>query len=275
MMLHSPPSNIDKTYFNKGSFGKVYKVYSPKYQDFIAAKAINVNLNETENKNKTMAMITRELYAWDTLTKSNCKYNNKLLEFEDTNDENFVFYSKFHPKGALSATYTNSFLIEQVKMVRDIAKGIKECHDNNLCHADIKLENILITNQKDYILTDYGNTDVCESETFGLYNRRGTIFYMAPEVLLREYGKNTDVWSLGILAYMLFTYGDHPIFKNKDVAGSIPYHQAVDMLLHSEIQMPESVSTHLITDFLTKTLSRDKYQRLTIDEVLKHPLLKL
>ena len=265
-----------KPHFNKKSFGKIQRVYSPKHQSFLAAKTINVNLNETKNKKQKLAMISRVLYAWDTITKNKCQYNNRLVDFEDTIDGDFVFYSKFHEKGPLSSSNCkNIFIIDQVRILRDIAKGIKECHDNNLCHANVKPKNVLITNSNKYIVTNYKNTVVCEEETCGLSNIRGTLYYMAPDVLLKEYGKNIDVWSLGIIAYTLFTYGEHPIFKSQNANEKLPYNQAIDMLLHGDIHMPESVPTRLITDFLRKTLSRDKQRRLTIHEVLQHPLLKL
>ena len=276
-MLSNNNAIAKKTYFDKGTFGKVYRIYSPKHQDYLAAKVIGLRQNEESSKNKTLAMITRELYAWNTLTKSDCEYNNKLLDYGDKDDETFVFYSKFHPKGALSAHYKNKYLVDQVKILKEVAKGIKECHDNDICHSDIKMENVLITEEGKHILTDYGNSDVCENETVGLQVRRGTMFYMAPEVLLKNYGKNTDVWSLGILAYTLFTYGEyHPIFRDeRNKYASIPYNKAVDIILNGDIHMPENMPTHLITDFLEKTIVRDSNERLTINEVLSHPLLRL
>ena len=263
---------LRKEYICEGTFGILYKEYCYVRNKHIAAKYINKRLHQPQHKiNKIAQMVDREIAAWTRLTESEAIYNNKLLNVKRTND-NTILYSDFHENNRISDRLNTFLLLEQVSIIKDIAKGIKECHDLDICHGDIKFQNTLFdTSSNKFILTDYGNSDFCSSYTTGLKNRRGTMYYMAPEIVLKDYGKAADVWALGIFAYRLFTYGDHPFFKSDNME----FKNAANQILNADIVMPDNMCTRLITDFLEKTLMRDPLDRLDIYEVLSHPLLKL
>ena len=80
-------------------------------------------------------------------------------------------------------------------------------HDNKIVHRDIKLENILVNKNPEGNLTavklgDFGLATKIEN---GLLNQKcGSPVYVAPEVLLgKDYGFEVDVWSLGVIMYIL------------------------------------------------------------------------
>ena len=96
---------------------------------------------------------------------------------------------------------------------------IKYCHDNHVCHRDLKPDNFLLMSKEtlDLMLIDFGlafnwkknmRKEVAEEE--GLNSVKGTAYYMAPEVLRGDYNQTCDVWSLGIILFMLTT-GEPPI----------------------------------------------------------------
>ena len=88
-------------------------------------------------------------------------------------------------------------------------------HSHGIVHADIKLENILITDDSEEVqvkIADFGLSKVLgpnESRETGM----GTLIYCAPEILLgNPSGKEVDLWALGITIYVLLT-GSYPFFS--------------------------------------------------------------
>lgn len=97
--------------------------------------------------------------------------------------------------------------------------GLEYVHQNNIIHRDIKLENIFLKKISN-------NSYICKIGDFGLARpigneenagtNCGTEIYMAPEILSgKPYGKQADVWSLGVLFYYLL-FADFP-FKGINI----------------------------------------------------------
>lgn len=101
-------------------------------------------------------------------------------------------------------------LEESINIFQQILSGVKVIHQNNVIHRDLKLENIFIKKNPQ------NNHLICKIGDFGLARQInieetavtdcGTQSYMAPEMLLSmSYGKQVDVWALGVMFYyMLF-----------------------------------------------------------------------
>jgi calcium-dependent protein kinase len=86
--------------------------------------------------------------------------------------------------------------------MKGILEAINHCHANNVVHRDIKPENIMINDEDEPKLIDFGlsknNSDMKKMATVA-----GTPFYMAPEVLNQNYTSKADIWSLGVLLYTM------------------------------------------------------------------------
>jgi calcium-dependent protein kinase len=86
--------------------------------------------------------------------------------------------------------------------MKGILEAINHCHANNVVHRDIKPENIMINDEDEPKLIDFGlsknNSDKKKMATVA-----GTPFYMAPEVLNQNYTSKADIWSLGVLLYTM------------------------------------------------------------------------
>jgi calcium-dependent protein kinase len=79
-------------------------------------------------------------------------------------------------------------------------------HDLNVVHRDLKPENVLIDKELNNTLKiiDFGTSiEIQENET--LTNTHGTSYYIAPEVLNKKYNKKCDVWSVGVILYILLS----------------------------------------------------------------------
>ncbi|KAG9040611.1 hypothetical protein FS837_000409 [Tulasnella sp. UAMH 9824] len=108
----------------------------------------------------------------------------------------------------------------RLKLLRDVLNGLVYLHSLNppICHADIKLENILITDLLEAVLCDFGLARLADEQPSGLTTTqtiKGSIRYMSPE-LLKENGAHalhSDIWAYGCLVLKVMT-------------GSLPYAEA-------------------------------------------------
>jgi serine/threonine protein kinase len=96
--------------------------------------------------------------------------------------------------------------------MEQIIKAIAHCHAQGVIHRDIKAENIMINDQGQVKLLDFGlskNSEVCKDREIC-----GTPYYMAPEMILGDpYDTKVDVWSLGVMLY--YTVSGHLPFNQR------------------------------------------------------------
>lgn len=90
-----------------------------------------------------------------------------------------------------------------------ICSSLQELHSKNIVHRDLKLANILITENHELRLADFGFSKESEVELMKTYC--GSPITMAPEILEnRTYKDNCDTWSLGIITYQMLFAGRAP-----------------------------------------------------------------
>lgn len=88
-------------------------------------------------------------------------------------------------------------------------------HSKGIMHRDLKPENILLSSKEpdaQIRVIDFGTSEFCE-EGQRLHQKFGTPYYVAPEVLHRDYCKAADIWSLGVIMYILLC--GYPPFGGK------------------------------------------------------------
>lgn len=120
--------------------------------------------------------------------------------------------------------------IEASQIMRGILKGVNYVHQQGFVHRDLKPgKNEFTLFQDNILFAEPGNLDSIKIADFGLgakYGLKndsgldahcGTLIFMAPEVIKsKEYTKKVDVFSIGIIMYLLLTGGKHPIFEETD-----------------------------------------------------------
>jgi serine/threonine protein kinase len=124
---------------------------------------------------------------------NNINQNKPYVIYENASNNDLNFYNQSN----------QTFSERQAKLIfKKILEGIKAIHNSNLCHRDIKLDNILLDN--DYNPKIYGFHFCCENSN-DLKDFLGTYSYTAPEILLRKAynGQKADIFSLGQLLFKL------------------------------------------------------------------------
>ncbi|EGW35129.1 uncharacterized protein SPAPADRAFT_53469 [Spathaspora passalidarum NRRL Y-27907] len=154
---------------------------------------------------------------------------------------------------------------EAIKYFRQIILGTAYCHALGICHRDLKPENLLLDDQLNVKLADFGMAAL-ESNGKLLETSCGSPHYAAPEIVsgLKYHGAASDIWSCGVILFALLT-GRLP-FDDENIRNLLLKVQA------GSFEMPDDLSREA-QDLISKMLNADPAKRIKIDVILKHPLL--
>lgn len=156
-------------------------------------------------------------------------------------------------------------------VMRTIVEVVQACHKHGVMHRDLKPENFLFANKKESSplkAIDFGLSITFKpGEQFN--EIVGSPYYMAPEVLKRNYGPEVDVWSAGVILYILLC-GIPPFWAETEqgVAQAI-IRSVIDFRRDPWPRVSENAK-----DLVRKMLNPDPKRRLTAQEVLDHPWLQ-
>ncbi|XP_004144329.1 CDPK-related kinase 1 [Cucumis sativus] len=160
---------------------------------------------------------------------------------------------------------------EGAKMVLvQVLSAVAFCHLQGIVHRDLKPENFLFTTKEedstlkviDFGLSDYVNPDEKLNDIVG------SAYYVAPEVLQRSYGSEADMWSIGVIAYILLC-GSRP-FWDRTESGIFRTVLREDPSFDDE---PWPSLSSDAKDFVQRLLHKDQHKRLTAAQALCHPWL--
>lgn len=127
--------------------------------------------------------------------------NIPYLVMEHFNGKPLKDLMKFHDK----YTYQH-----KIHIILQVAKALKDTHEHDIVHRDIKPDNILVNNKLDVKLSDFGIAQLPNSEHTNLMRIVGTPYYLSPEAYnCPKVDFRADLYSLGTVAYELFT-GEKP-----------------------------------------------------------------
>ncbi|XP_060216036.1 calcium-dependent protein kinase 7-like [Lycium barbarum] len=156
-------------------------------------------------------------------------------------------------------------------IMKTIVEVVQMCHMHGVMHRDLKPENFLFGNKKE--------TAPLKAIDFGLsvffkpgerFNEIvGSPYYMAPEVLKRNYGPEVDVWSAGVILYILLC-GVPPFWAETEQGVA----QAIIRSVVDFKRDPWPKVSDNAKDLVKKMLDPDPTRRLTAQQVLEHPWLQ-
>ncbi|WCJ28843.1 Calcium-dependent protein kinase [Euphorbia peplus] len=156
-------------------------------------------------------------------------------------------------------------------LLRTIVQIVHTCHSMGVIHRDLKPENFLLLNkdeQSPLKATDFGLSVFYKpGEVFK--DIVGSAYYIAPEVLKRRYGPEADIWSIGVMLYILLC-GVPPFWAESE-------HGIFNAILRGHVDFssdPWPAISPQAKDLVRKMLNSDPKQRLTAIQVLSHPWIK-
>ncbi|XP_059460540.1 calcium-dependent protein kinase 29 [Corylus avellana] len=160
---------------------------------------------------------------------------------------------------------------EAASIGRQIVNVVHACHFMGVMHRDLKPENFLMVSKADdspIKATDFGLSVFIE-EGKVYKDIVGSAYYVAPEVLRRSYGKEMDVWSAGVILYILLS-GVPPFWAETEKA-------IFEAILAGKLDLSSSPWPSIsqsAKDLVSKMLTIEPKKRITAAEALEHPWLK-
>ncbi|KAF5733668.1 Calcium dependent protein kinase 1 [Tripterygium wilfordii] len=154
------------------------------------------------------------------------------------------------------------------ELIRTIVGVVEACHSLGVMHRDLKPENfLLVSKEEDSLLKtiDFGLSVFFKpGEKFT--DVVGSPYYVAPEVLRKRYGPEADVWSAGVILYIILS-GVPPFWAETEQG-------IFEQVLHGDLDFssdPWPSISESAKDLVRKMLVRDPRRRMTAHEVLCHP----
>eukprot|EP00850_Spirogloea_muscicola_P023507 SM000362S13794 [mRNA] locus=s362:27017:28747:- [translate_table: standard] len=151
------------------------------------------------------------------------------------------------------------------RLMQTVMEVVHYCHSNNIMHRDIKLSNVLLADHSDTAALKVIDFGVSTFFKPGQNCRKmaGSPFYIAPEVLVEEYGPECDIWSAGVLLYILLC--GKPPFEGATVLKTFELVRSGDLDLQSE---PWPLISASAKQLITQMLDRDPHRRPSAQKVL-------
>lgn len=160
------------------------------------------------------------------------------------------------------------------QIIKQTLHALVHCHENNICHRDIKAENLVFRDEAktQLVLVDFGCA-VSAKPNQVVNGAVGSLYYLAPEVLqpkLKRTGRTwqaSDMWSVGVLAYIL-------------ACGLPPFHGDNERVVFFKIKrgvikFPRNCKlSDGVKDFISKCLNKKVESRLTAADALQHAWIK-
>lgn len=249
--------------FQQGGTGQIFMAKRKDTNDIVAIKVIDINKPEFKKVYlNEVAILT---------TMKNSIYSTKMIESFEYNNRGYIVMELLQEDLYTRSESFNS--IEEIKNIFvQICKGVKELHENGVAHLDLKPENILLQHDDEVKICDFGGSFYCKESDIPCTKFVGSDYYIAPEVLLHEFGysaKVADIWSLGIILCMMIT-GTYPYCGRNENECLQNYFACNVSLNELQITLPND---SLCFDLVSRLLCKSPVSRITIDEILKHPWL--
>ncbi|KAL9439518.1 hypothetical protein AB3S75_025055 [Citrus x aurantiifolia] len=273
-VLGKPMEDVRNTYIfgrelGRGQFGVTYLVTHKDTKQQFACKSISsrklINRDDVED-------VRREVQIMHHLTG-----HRNIVElkgaYEDRHSVNLIMdlcaggelFDRIIAKGHYSERAA-------ANLCRQMVTVVHYCHSMGVMHRDLKPENFLFSSSAEdspLKATDFG-LSVFFKPGDVFKDLVGSAYYVAPEVLRRNYGAEADIWSAGVILYILLS-GVPPFWGETEQS-------IFDAILRGHIDFSSDPWPNISSsakDIVKKMLHADPKERLSAAEVLNHPWMRV
>ena len=251
-----------------GAFGEVWLVHHRDLDRDFAMKIIKKRKNKKNDEREILNEI-------EILKKLDHPKILKVVDFYSTLKKYYIITEYCH-EGELFNEIIKVGKFDEGQaafIINQILKAITYCHKMNIIHRDIKPENIMITNREkngclQVKLIDFGTAKIFEK---GHQENKyvGSSYYMAPEIIRRKYDEKCDLWSIGVIMYILLT--GRPPFDGNDDDEIL---ENVKKGVYDTYSYPYPLLSSHSKDLINKLLQYDPKKRISADQAIEHPWFK-
>ena len=254
----------------EGGFGKVYEVENKKTLEHFACKKLSkININNLDKLKNEISIL------------SQADHPNiiKIFEVYESNRSLYIImelckggelFKKITERAQKKNMYTEK---DAAEIFKKIVSAIQYCHNQGICHRDLKPENILYLNEDE---NEKNNHLKIINFVFSKYfkinklsSRVDSIHYAAPEVLQQNYNEKCDIWSAGVLLYLLLS--GHLTFSGSDETEIYGKIKSIQYDLNKELW--QNISDE--AKDLIKHMLVPQDERYSAKEVLEHPWFQI
>ena len=255
----------------KGAYGTVWKVRNINTGLFRAMKRITKMRNNMNKINE----ILNEIEILKNLDHPNIV---KIFEFFIEADGYYIITEYCHGGELFQAIKLKGFFSEDMaaNIMFQIFNAMNYCHNTNkVIHRDLKPENIMIesidpeTGYYNIKIIDFGTAKIRQSDK-SENKVLGSCYYIAPEVLNKKYNEKCDIWSCGVILYIL-------------LSGNVPFNGRDEREITQKIKLgkfdlnrkPFDNISEEAKDLIKQCLEMNVNKRINAKEAMEHPWFNL
>ena len=270
----------------RGAFGQVYRCVDVRTGSTLAVKVLQT-VRQRETRERTLRKIHREIDMHRLL--SDCPHVAKYVDsFEDADQAGIAMEYCGGPDLDTYVAHHGTLSDAQVAgAAAQVLRMLRRCHSKGIVFSDVKPANLCVCSPDAPGASDAGaGAGACAGAAsielkvvdFGCARAEredtdftGTPAFMSPEALARDFSYKTDVWSLGVTLYWLYT-GEFPCWDTSSLVVSIDYLREAVRETPVRIDRLSGMSPEGL-DFVMRCLAKKTTHRQSVEEAMAHPFV--
>lgn len=225
----------------EGSMGVVYKAIDPDIQEYVALKTIHKKLLQGKDRTVILQRFINEVKAGRLL-----RHPNIVAMYEYQEDEDICFLVMEYVEGTtlkeLIQDKQSLDSKEIVNIMNQLLDGLQAAHKQGVVHRDVKPENIILKDNGDVRIADFGVARLDSSTMTTDGSILGSPSYMSPEQCMgKQVDARSDLFSAGVVLYQMLS-GEKPF-------SGMAFMETMQQILHAQPAIPSSINPSIAPEW--------------------------